>query len=118
MHANLRQSPEEEESKGTGFAARWYFIGAIGVLLIAVASQFRLVPGRPTTPSDGSIERLSALASEQEINVLFVLIDTLRADHLGAYGYSRPTSQNIDRLAQSGIRFARVEAQSSWTKAY
>jgi arylsulfatase A-like enzyme len=48
--------------------------------------------------------------------VLFVLIDTLRADHLGAYGYERATSPRIDALAHGGVRFARVRSQSSWTK--
>jgi arylsulfatase len=38
-------------------------------------------------------------------NVLLVTIDTLRADHLGAYGYPVPTSPHIDRLAARGARF-------------
>jgi glucan phosphoethanolaminetransferase (alkaline phosphatase superfamily) len=32
-------------------------------------------------------------------NVILVVIDTLRADHLGVYGYSRPTSPRLDGLA-------------------
>lgn len=42
---------------------------------------------------------------KQAPNVLLVTIDTLRADHLSCYGYSRLTSPNIDRLAQEGARF-------------
>ena len=38
-------------------------------------------------------------------NVLVIVIDTLRADHLSAYGYARPTSPNFDRLAQQGVLF-------------
>ena len=38
-------------------------------------------------------------------NVLLVSIDTLRADHLGCYGYARETSPNIDALAGRGVRF-------------
>src|SRR5690606_40110701 len=49
--------------------------------------------------------------------VIFILIDTLRADHLGSYGYERDTSPLLDELARFGVRFARVHAQSSWTKA-
>lgn len=49
-------------------------------------------------------------------NVIFICIDTLRADHLGSYGYERETSPFIDELAQKGIRFANVTSQSSWTK--
>ncbi|MEQ8766968.1 MAG: sulfatase [Planctomycetota bacterium] len=48
-------------------------------------------------------------------NVLVILVDTLRADHLGCYGYPRPTSPTLDRLAARGIRFERCLAQSSWT---
>lgn len=40
------------------------------------------------------------------MNVLLIAIDTLRADHLGCYGYPRLTSPRIDRLASEGVRFA------------
>lgn len=50
-------------------------------------------------------------------NVLFYLIDTLRADHLGVYGYPRPTSPNIDRFAAEAALFTRAFAQSGWTKS-
>ena len=49
-------------------------------------------------------------------NLLVILIDTLRADHLGVYGYRRPTSPNIDRLAGESVVFERALAQASWTK--
>ncbi|MEE8170430.1 MAG: sulfatase [Phycisphaerae bacterium] len=48
-------------------------------------------------------------------HVILVSIDTLRADHLGCYGYGRPTSPTIDRLAARGIRFLDASAPSSWT---
>ena len=41
-------------------------------------------------------------------NVVIVLVDTLRADHLGAYGYERDTSPEFDRWAGNAIRFERV----------
>jgi len=41
-------------------------------------------------------------------NVVFVTIDTLRADHLGCYGYKRIHTPNIDSLAADGIRFERA----------
>ena len=40
------------------------------------------------------------------MNVLLIALDTLRADHLGCYGYPRLTSPQIDRLAARGVRFA------------
>lgn len=48
-------------------------------------------------------------------SVLLIVVDTLRADHLGAYGYARPTSPNIDALARSGAVFERAHATSAWT---
>jgi arylsulfatase A-like enzyme len=48
-------------------------------------------------------------------NVVIVSFDTLRADHLSAYGYARETSPEIDRLAAQGVRFARAYAPASWT---
>jgi len=42
--------------------------------------------------------------------ILFVSIDTTRADHLGSYGYRRPTSPFLDSLARGGVRFANAYA--------
>jgi arylsulfatase A-like enzyme len=44
------------------------------------------------------------------MRILYVDIDTLRADHLGCYGYPRRTSPNIDALAAAGLRFERCYA--------
>lgn len=49
-------------------------------------------------------------------NVLLLTVDTLRADRLGAYGYHRNTSENIDRLAAEGALFQRAVAHSPWTR--
>ncbi|NRA09806.1 MAG: sulfatase [Myxococcales bacterium] len=64
----------------------------------------------------GSAKHVVALQNHRDINVLFVLIDTLRASRLASYGSSRETSPNIDYMASTGVRFARQLAQSSWTK--
>ena len=48
-------------------------------------------------------------------NVLLIVVDTLRADHLGLHGYERPTSPNLDRRADSGVVFDRAFSSSSWT---
>jgi arylsulfatase A-like enzyme len=93
---------------------RWILIGGGLALLVALfVTQFEVsIPSRPT----GSIEDLRALRDRDDLNVVFVLIDTLRADRLSAYGYERPTSPTLAEVAASGVRFDRVEAQSSWTK--
>lgn len=48
-------------------------------------------------------------------NVLLIVIDTLRADHLSSYGYARPTSPSIDAIAARGVRFERNRAQAPCT---
>ncbi len=47
--------------------------------------------------------------------VILVTIDTLRADHLGAYGYPRPTSPFLDELARRGVVFDRAVSACSHT---
>jgi arylsulfatase A-like enzyme len=49
------------------------------------------------------------------INVVIIAIDTLRADHLGCYGYPRATSPRMDALAREGVLFEHAIAQSPWT---
>jgi len=48
--------------------------------------------------------------------VILVWVDTLRRDHLGIYGYGRPTSPTIDRLAREGTYFRDCVGQATWTK--
>ena len=54
-------------------------------------------------------------ASAQSPNVVVVLVDTLRADHMSLYGYPRQTSPNIDRIAAQGVIFDNAVATASWT---
>jgi arylsulfatase A-like enzyme len=55
-------------------------------------------------------------ATAGNVNVVIVLIDTLRADRLNAYGYDRKvTSPNIDALAKEGVLFERAYAAAPWT---
>lgn len=48
-------------------------------------------------------------------NVLIIIVDTLRADHLSPYGYARDTSPYVNQLAQQGVLFEHAIAPSSWT---
>jgi arylsulfatase A-like enzyme len=54
-------------------------------------------------------------APEAPPNILLVMVDTLRKDQLGVYGYERDTTPVIDALAESGLVFENAVAQSSWT---
>ncbi len=52
---------------------------------------------------------------EDRMNIVLIVIDTLRADHLSCHGYYRPTSPNIDKLAREGVRFESCFIQTSGT---
>jgi len=61
-----------------------------------------------------AVARLPA-APQSAPNVLVIVLDTLRADHLSSYGYSRPTSPEIDRIASQGVLFENAIAPCSWS---
>ncbi|NNE07460.1 MAG: sulfatase [Gemmatimonadetes bacterium] len=48
-------------------------------------------------------------------DIVLIVVDTLRADHLGCYGYERDTSPAIDRLAAESILFERAYSTAPWT---
>jgi len=50
-----------------------------------------------------------------DCNIILISVDSLRADHLGTYGYSRNTSPRIDRFAKDALVFENPISQSSWT---
>jgi arylsulfatase A-like enzyme len=50
-------------------------------------------------------------------NLILISIDTLRADHIGAYGYPLPTTPNIDAMAEDSLRMAECVAHAPMTLA-
>jgi arylsulfatase A-like enzyme/Tfp pilus assembly protein PilF len=48
-------------------------------------------------------------------NVLLITLDTVRADHIGAYGYAKGATPTIDRLAREGVRFTDATSQAPLT---
>ena len=53
--------------------------------------------------------------SRPKPNVLVITVDTFRPDHLGAYGYGRPTSPHLDSIAADGVVFRQAYSTSAWT---
>ena len=89
-------------------------LGLVGCL-VGTAGRFRM----SSLPADVAYEALPEKPGASEIagpNVVFVTIDTLRADHLGCYGYERPTSPFIDSIAEAGTRFDDPVSAAAWTK--
>lgn len=70
---------------------------------------------RPANTDEGPANTSEASGAHPP-HLLIFLVDTLRADHLGCYGYERPTSPNIDRFAADAVLFKHAVAQSSWTR--
>jgi arylsulfatase A-like enzyme len=60
---------------------------------------------------------LSGCQPKRDPNVLILVIDALRPDHLGCYGYELPTSPTIDALARRGVLFTDATSLSSYTRA-
>ena len=53
---------------------------------------------------------------ETKPDVVFVLIDTLRADHTGIHGYKRETTPNLKRIAEKGLKLENFFVNAPWTK--
>ena len=72
------------------------------------------VAAAATVPTPGFYPVPDAVPSD--LNILLVTIDTLRADHLGCYGYTRDTSPNLDRLAEESTVFVNGWAHAPSTR--
>ncbi len=89
--ARKRQQRDVEAMEIVGRISPWLVAAMVAVILTAVG-MYALWP-----ESEGSGPKL---------NVLLITIDTLRADHLGCYGYEKIKTPHIDRLASEGTKFA------------
>lgn len=56
-----------------------------------------------------------AVQAASDFNVILITLDSVRADHISSYGYSRQTTPAIDRIAAQGTLFEKVYAQAPWT---
>lgn len=75
------------------------------LLLALLACSSPKPPEEPAVPTPTAAPTPRPKAGP---NVLVVTLDTIRADHVGAWGYARPTTPNLDALATRGVRFARA----------
>jgi len=54
-------------------------------------------------------------AQKKNKNIIIIVVDSLRPDHLGCYGYYRNTSPNIDKLSREGMKFNQAITAGGWT---
>ncbi|MHC4234635.1 MAG: sulfatase [Planctomycetota bacterium] len=90
----------------------------VGATLLGAGAWWWLSgPGSATTEGgDQAAAGAASLSSNQPTaNVVIFLIDTLRADRLGAYGYPKATSPQMDALATRGVVFEQCHAAAPWT---
>ncbi len=86
-----------------------------GVRLVAPALWAPAPPPRPREPS--APFPLSAAQLGGPPNIVLYVVDTLRRDRLGCYGYLRPVSPHLDAFAREATLFEDAVGQSSWTRA-
>ena len=94
-------------------AASWVQISALSLLLaltsVAVVSFFFVGRARSTEH-----ERV-ARANRTEPDIVFVMVDTVRADHLKAWGYSKDTMPGVENFFGSGVRFGNAVSHVAHT---
>ncbi|HJL24680.1 MAG TPA: sulfatase, partial [Polyangiaceae bacterium LLY-WYZ-15_(1-7)] len=86
------------------------------VVVGAVVGALALVAFLLPEPSAHARDVERPAAPEGAGNVLFIVVDTLRADHLPAYGYEGSETPHLDAFADDAIRFDMAFANASWTR--
>lgn len=89
------------------FAGNWAAAGLAGALM---AASFALGVERPAAPPHVAIAGTSA-----HPNVILIVMDTVRADHLSIYGYARDTTPNLRRLAADSVLYPQAVSAADVT---
>jgi len=86
-------------------------------LVFGLVAAACLAAAQLGAPSDAKADgHRRAHGGSRPPNVILIVVDTLRADHLGAYGYAGHTSPRFDAFARDAIRFDDAFSQASWTR--
>ena len=86
---------------------------SIPVLAVIVLGLAGWIIGRDWLKQVRELSRMQPPAGSP--NVLFIVLDTVRADRLSVYGYHRKTSPTLERVAAEGVRFDAARSTSPWT---
>ena len=86
------------------------FVAAVATLCLTVACAFV-----PAANAADVLPATQPAPRHEYTNVILISLQCLRPDHLGAYGYKRDTSPNIDRLAKGSVLFENAISQANLT---
>lgn len=93
----------------------WALVRAsLPALALITAAVLVGIAGAGWWKSQRTLSRLPAAAPNSP-NIVVLVIDTLRADHLSIYGYARPTSPNLAQIAKQGVVFDNAISPAPWT---
>ncbi len=89
-------------------------VGFVSIVLIGGAAGTFAFPDVPPFYRHQKWKEAGARYS-QAPNIILILVDTARADHLSAYGYNRRTTPNLEAIAREGVLFEQFRSHSNWT---
>ena len=107
-----RAEPGGASSRASGARGRGLRIAGLGV---CAAFGLSFLPAIFWSDEPRSVGRQASRESTTRPNVLLVVMDTTRVDHLSCYGYPRNTTPHLDRFAEEGIVFEQATAAAPWT---
>lgn len=90
-------------------------VATLGILVVGLVASGAAMMVRGTRPAVVRSE-VAQRPQASGASVIFIMVDTLRADHLSCYGYTANRTPVIDTLAEDGTRFAHAYSQASWTR--
>ena len=83
----------------------------------SASAALAVIPALTLSGAQALVAQDLPAARSSRPSVLLITLDTVRADHVGCYGYSKIETPNLDRLASDGIRFSHAYAQVPITLA-
>lgn len=88
---------------------------AASAVLLAIAIFIAAVPMPGSSMVESAGEPKGPVATAEAPNIVLIVLDTMRADHIGAYGYERPITPWLDAFAEKSTLFEHLVASSSYT---
>lgn len=109
LPSRIGEDPPRRRGRVDLNSQRRAVLAALSVALLAAVAQTACAPAPPAESPQAA-----RLFSDRP-SVLLIVIDALRRDHVGAYGYTAPTTPFLDRLTENGVVFENAYAQAPQT---